>query len=240
MPFVVYKHTSPNGKVYIGITSRDPKVRWDYGYGYKANEHFYRAIQKHGWSNFEHEILYENLTKEEACKKEIELIAEYKSDNEQYGYNILKGGNLGRIGIPHSEETKKKISQSRMGANNPAYGKHHTEEWKQMMREKMTGRKFSEESIQRMRDAQKGRTISEEHRKKLSKANLGKRYKHTPETIERMRRSKYKRVYCPETNKVYESIKQAEKETGAPNPSITAVCKGRHKTAKGYHFQYAD
>ena len=27
--FCVYKHTTPSGKVYIGITSRKPKERWD-------------------------------------------------------------------------------------------------------------------------------------------------------------------------------------------------------------------
>ena len=32
--WTVYKHTSPSNKVYIGITSREPKLRWDNGNGY--------------------------------------------------------------------------------------------------------------------------------------------------------------------------------------------------------------
>ena len=46
--YSVYKHTAPNGKVYIGITSADVKDRWKNGYGYYRNEHFFKAITKYG------------------------------------------------------------------------------------------------------------------------------------------------------------------------------------------------
>lgn len=90
--YIVYKHTSPCNKVYIGITSQSPEKRWQNGRGYIKNNHFWNAIQKYGWDNFKHEILYDNLTKEEACQKEIELIALYNSNNREYGYNISLGG----------------------------------------------------------------------------------------------------------------------------------------------------
>ena len=64
MAYSVYKHTSPNGKVYIGITSRKPEQRWSNGYGYVKNKHFTHAINKYGWENIKHEILFSNLTKE--------------------------------------------------------------------------------------------------------------------------------------------------------------------------------
>ncbi|MBP3801390.1 MAG: hypothetical protein J6I85_05165 [Clostridia bacterium] len=54
---------------------------------------FYSAIQKYGWNNFSHEILYTNLSLEEANYKEAELIQKYQTTNPQYGYNIEKGGN---------------------------------------------------------------------------------------------------------------------------------------------------
>ena len=74
--FMVYKHTFPNGKVYIGITSKKkPNQRWESGTGYSKNQIvMYNAIQKYGWDNIKHEILFENLSKDDACKKEIELI----------------------------------------------------------------------------------------------------------------------------------------------------------------------
>lgn len=92
--FKVYMHTSPNGKKYIGITRQEkPERRWgSNGCGYIDNQHFWRAIQKYGWDNFQHEILFEDLTEEEAQQKEIELIAYYDSTDQTKGYNITAGG----------------------------------------------------------------------------------------------------------------------------------------------------
>ena len=74
--YTVYQHKNKiNGKVYIGITMQEPEKRWGVnGRNYKSSPHFYSAIQKYGWDNFEHNILFTNLTKEEACLKEIEFI----------------------------------------------------------------------------------------------------------------------------------------------------------------------
>lgn len=124
--YVVYKHTSPSGKIYIGITAKNPpEKRWGKnGSGYRRNNHFRSAIQKYGWDNFKHEILFENLVKEDAEQKEIELIAKYNSTDRNCGYNILKGGNapseetIQKYKIAQqnmSEETKRKISMSKMG-----------------------------------------------------------------------------------------------------------------------------
>lgn len=92
MSYCVYKHTSPSGKVYIGITMKNPLKRWANGLGYCRQSYFFNAILKYGWDNFTHEILYTGLTKEEACQKEIELIALYRSNQRKYGYNISSGG----------------------------------------------------------------------------------------------------------------------------------------------------
>ena len=87
--FCVYIHISPSNKKYVGITSRKPSLRWSGGNGYKNNEHFYRAIQKYGWGNFQHLIVAKNLTKEEACKAEIDLIKKSILNNSLVSY-ILK------------------------------------------------------------------------------------------------------------------------------------------------------
>lgn len=113
--YVVYKHTSPSGKVYIGITCQNPpEKRWMNGRGYKYNEYFSRAISKYSWQNFLHEILIENLTQQEAEQKEIELIAYYKSADRNFGYNLDLGGTgAGKV----SEETKRKMSEAGKGKN---------------------------------------------------------------------------------------------------------------------------
>ena len=65
----VYCHTNMiNNKKYIGQTKEQPRERrWgNGGIGYKTQQYFWRAIQKYGWDNFKHEVLYTELTKEEA------------------------------------------------------------------------------------------------------------------------------------------------------------------------------
>ena len=92
--YVVYMHTNMiNNKIYIGITCQKPEHRWHQdGGGYKGNTHFWRAIQKYGWENFRHEIIFTGLTKEQACEMEIKLIKEKQANNAEYGYNIGRGG----------------------------------------------------------------------------------------------------------------------------------------------------
>ena len=81
--YVVYKHTCPNGKVYIGITCQNPKERWKNGYGYRNNDHFFKAIQKYGWNNIKHEIIYKNLIQQEAEEREKYLIYIFDSTNRK-------------------------------------------------------------------------------------------------------------------------------------------------------------
>ena len=94
--YVLYCHTNKiNNKKYIGITNQKPSRRWGKdGYGYHVQLKFYRAIQKYGWNNFKHEILFENLSSEEAEKLEIEMIAKYDTTNNNFGYNVSIGGGI--------------------------------------------------------------------------------------------------------------------------------------------------
>ena len=102
----IYKHTSPSGKVYIGVTKQKPQTRWQNGLGYRTQDYFYRAIRKYGWDNFKHEIVYQTESYTDANRKEAELIAMYKSNDKIYGYNIESGGNLKKT---VSESTKQKL-----------------------------------------------------------------------------------------------------------------------------------
>lgn len=83
----VYKHTFPNGKVYIGITSREPEKRWAGGSGYKRNDEMYKAILQYGWRNIRHEILAEGLSEEEARREEAQLILSYGAKGRDKTYN---------------------------------------------------------------------------------------------------------------------------------------------------------
>lgn len=154
--YYVYKHTFPNGKVYIGITSLKPEYRWRDGKGYRRKHKgkwvqplMANAVGKYKWDDIKHEVLFSGLTKEEAEAKEIELIAFYKSNQREFGYNIESGGHVNKV----SEETKKKMSESHLGENNCNYGKQ-----------------FSEETRTKMSESHKGANYSDETRKKMSKA----------------------------------------------------------------------
>lgn len=104
----VYKHTFPNNKIYIGITSQSPEARWGKtGNNYTINQPaIYYAIKKYGWENIQHEILFTNLSQNDAAKKEKELIRFYHSwikDPQCNGYNMTLGGETTTNILPPTE-----------------------------------------------------------------------------------------------------------------------------------------
>lgn len=176
--YFVYKHTSPTGKVYIGITSQEPFKRWGNGKNYSSNKFFKRAIEKYGWENFVHEIIFSELSEKDAKEAEKKLILEHKSYDSNFGYNITMGGESGN-GLKHSEETKRKISEKEKGRPSPMKGRKHSE---------LTKIKISLSSKGKS-GRNSGFTISEETRKKISMSQKGKPKPKpkTPEYKEKMR-----------------------------------------------------
>lgn len=173
--YTVYKHTAPNGKVYIGITGQKPEYRWSNGNHYKQNKHFYRAIVKYGWENFKHEIVKDGLEKEEACDLEIELIAKYDATNPHKGYNNSTGGEAGATGRHISEETRRKISESNKGKPSPKKGTHLSAETRLKISKANKGRHISEETKRKLVESHKGHKLSAETRMKLSISRKGKK-----------------------------------------------------------------
>lgn len=177
--YCVYCHRNKiNGKCYIGQTIYQDNLdlRWGIdGKRYKVNKHFWSAIQKYGWNNFEHYIIQDNLTQEEANLLEDLNIRAYNTIDRNYGYNHRGGGSKGSL----SEETKTKISNNLKGKycgeNHPMYRKHHSEETKQKMSE-----------------AKKGKHLSEEHKRKISLSEKGR--KHSKEALLKMAQTKTGRI----------------------------------------------
>lgn len=218
--YIVYKHTSPHGKVYIGITSQSPIRRWRKdGSGYKSHTHFYRAIKKYGWDNFKHEILFSGLSQKEAEQKEMELIALYNSTNQDYGYNISLGGESGSFGYRFSKEQKIQLSKIRKGKNNGMYGKNHTKEAKEKNRIAHMKENLSENTIHKMSIAKKGK-------------------KRTKQSIEKQRQTICNRVVCLETMIEYNGTKEAGRINNIDPSAIAKVCRGERKTAGQLHWCY--
>lgn len=185
--FLVYMHTTPNGKRYIGITKSTAKSRWKNGKGYET-QFFYKAIQKYGWENIKHEILFENLTKEEAEAKEVELIAFYKTNQKEYGYNVENGGSHNTC----SEETKIKMSKSQKALNKTIPQWH-----KDILRNAQLGRKQSKETISKRVSHYKGKTyqMSEYQRRKIIEALSHRTEEQKKAQIQKAIETRKSRVY---------------------------------------------
>lgn len=147
--YIVYKHTSPIGKCYIGLTSQGMERRANSGKGYRGSSVFYKAIQKYGWDNFTHEVLESGLSFDEACQKEREYIRRFRSLSTENGYNLEDGGSSGHR---MSEESRKKLSIYRSGRKMPPP---------------------REETRLKLSQSLRGRSFSEEHRKNISLSKTG-------------------------------------------------------------------
>ena len=189
--YCIYSHVNKiNGKIYIGQTGQNVNQRWRNGKGYMNNIYFYKAIEKYGWDNFEHNILIDGLTKQEADTKEIELISYYDSCNPQRGYNLTIGGS-GTNGYHMSDEQKKNISERQIG-------RQLSEKWKKNISESLKGDK----------SCWYGKTFSEDHRKNLSNSHQGQKSamgmlgkKHSNETKEMMSETRKGHFTSDETKK---------------------------------------
>lgn len=146
----VYKITNiTNGKIYIGITNQGSGARYrHHWYESRIGESsaLHRAMAKYGEENFTLEIIDFADTYDELKEKEKFYIKQFDSKNRDKGYNLTDGGD-GTFGKMHSEETKEKI------------------------RQKAIGRKASEETKQKMSEMRKGRPVSELTKQKTAERN---------------------------------------------------------------------
>ena len=253
MAYTVYKHTSPSGKVYIGITSIDPAKRWKQGYSH--NKHFSMAIKKYGWENIKSEIIASGLTKNEACEMEIFLIKQYKSTDQNLGYNISTGGECGRAGATFSLESREKMRQSKLGRKLSAEqcrkisergkGRVVSLETREKIRLSNTGKKHTEESRKKMSESRKGIKQSEEAKAKKREKMIGERNpfygrKHTEESRSKVSEKKSKKVICLETGEIFKSSIFASRSMGLNDTAVSGSIRGKSKTAGGFHWKYLE
>ena len=148
--YTVYEHRNlSNGKSYIGMTSQEPKYRWNNGNGYKNQPKIWSDIKESDWNtDWQHNILGQFEDKQEALNIEEMFIWLFDSTNDGYNTSAYSSHSC-----KHSKESKKKISEARTGEKHPMFGKH-----------------LSEESKKKISEANTGKHHSEEHRKKISQS----------------------------------------------------------------------
>ena len=226
----VYKHTSPSGKVYIGITSLKPEKRFNSGRGYGKQTVFGKAIKKYKWENFTHEILYSGLSETEAKQKECDLIQEYRSAEREFGYNVSLGGD-GTPGVKMSSEQRKAVSNRISGKGNPFYGKKHTKETRKLISQNhadLSGTNHPSYGLKR----------TEETKKKMSENHADVSGENNP-NWGKGRSVMQIDINTKETINTYQNINRASEATGTNRVSIGHCCNGRNKTANGYAWRYA-
>jgi group I intron endonuclease len=164
-------------KVYVG-SSANIKNRWrehlrTLRKGTHKNRYLQKAYDKYGESSLFFEIIEcTKDNKEDLIEREQFWIDFYKSYEPENGYNISPSA-YSTKGIKFSEETKKLFSEQRKGRdagkNNPFYGKKHSIESKEKIRNKKIGTKLSKETRMKMSESRKG----EKHSKaKLSNEDI--------------------------------------------------------------------
>ena len=238
--YTVYKHTAPNGKVYIGITRQKPEYRWNNGNNYKGSPHFYCAILKYGWENIKHEIVEDGLTKQQACDLEKELIEKYHATDQRYGYNISTGGESGALGIHHSIETRLRMSESRKGHHvSPETRKKISESNKRAYLLNPERRMELSESHKGINNPNYGKHPSAETLRKRSES-LKRAYRNPERRQELRNRAKKRKVVCVETGTLYGSITEAAKSIGVAYSTIANVLGGFKKSGGCYHWRYAE
>lgn len=231
--YVVYTHTFPNGKKYVGITCQGVNLRWRReGKGYTTQKRVFRAIQKYGWDNISSEIIYNGLSKHKAEIEEINLIKLYNTTNKLYGYNTANGGNsAGR----NSAETRAKISAAKKGVK-------MSEEAKMNMSIAQTGRKQTDKTKKLLSEMRKGIHKSEETKIKISETIKSNDYE-----MQRWRdilKTQRKPIiqYDMNNKKVnkFASISIASHYTGICRNNINNCCLKRYgcKTAGGFKWEY--
>ena len=215
-PYIVYKHISPNGKEYVGMT-RNIKKRWEgNGCSYTKNSEFRNDIMKYGWDNFQHIIVKDNLSVDEASKLEDELIVDAK--NRGVAYNISRGGIGGshpawNKGIPLSVEQKAKLSTANKG------------------------KKLSDETKRKIGAASRGRIVTEETKRKIGIKNSRK---HSREQVKKWMQSNKWRFRKVEIRKdevvvgVYESIHEAARSIGKSRGFIDGIIRRPSGKHQGY------
>lgn len=222
--YCVYVHTNKaNGKRYVGITSQKPEERWKRGYS--CNDHFSHAIKKYGWDGFDHEVILDGLTKEQACQWERSLIAQFYTQNPDKGYNIQSGG-------------EGCAEQNNVAVNQYSLNGKYIRTWESMKEaDAAFGKSYTGGS-------QIGMACIGKHCRSAH-GFMWRYFAGDVSDIKPYKTNRYKPVAQYTTNgiliKVWDSIKEASVSLGIDNGTITNVCKGKYcRSAGGYVWRYCE
>ena len=212
---VIYKITTPTGKLYVGKSYKIKNRIADYRCRKNTSTGMLmRSIRKYGWESHKLEII-EEVENDRLSEREIFWIKElntYHYENEN-GLNMTRGGEGQKTTWMHNMERRKEQSRRFSGNGNPFYGKSHSEE-----------NKCKSSIRERKRAIESGKTIpkwgAEKGRLKIIKP-----------------------IICYDSNgvflKEFISLSDAAKELNVHRSSISESCNFKVSGVEGkYVFRY--
>lgn len=260
----IYCYTcKPNGKKYIGQTW-DFNSRKRHHKNCSKNKAgngctiFYRAIQKYGIKSFEITVLHENIDNQELLDTlECEEIKKQNSLSP-FGYNLRHGGLDARM----SDETKRKMSEikrHKIKTTDIAERTYNNPDWKKKIADGARANWKNQEYVARWRASMKSsrpwlvfkdevapviETKEEKDRKRKEYINrlicsCRNEYSMRMRSIAAKEKAATWRVYCFETNTVYDSATSAASVLGLDQGAISKILRGDGKSTGGYHFKKA-
>jgi hypothetical protein len=145
----------------IGVNSRYTRAHEKV----KRNRFWRNVVSK---TEYEVEIVLDNLTWQEACEKEKEFISLYGRRDLGTGSlcNLTNGGE-GVVGVIRTEEYRQNLRKANLG-------KKMSAESIEKLKEALVGRTHSLETRQKMSKTRTGKRLTSEHKNKIKKGHLGK------------------------------------------------------------------
>lgn len=228
----IYKITSPSKKVYIGQTTDfENRIRCYKRLDCKKQRKLYLSLKKYGIDKHVIEIIH-RCESEELNSLEIYYVELFNCLNKCSGLNLREGGGAkGRL----SEETKRILSENRMGE------KHHN-----------YGKKLSEQTKLKISASGKGKIKTEETRKKISVANKGKKMSETQKQQISIFHKGRTGILCKNSIPILQYDKKgviikewncqldASRELNINQRNISLVCCKRRLTAGGYYWSFKE
>lgn len=248
--WIIYKITSPTGRVYIGKTCKEGTRMSCYRtLNCKCQPFLYKSLKKYGFENHSIDTIdsFEG-DNEYANGKEIFWIRSWMSNSKRWisYYKYDKGLNLtdgaeGMLGYKYSEESKRKMSIA--GKGKPKY--------------KLRGIPLSEQTKNKLSEKAKlrpppnlGKKLSQERKDQIGASKIGNTYmlgkKHTAENIKKMCDERAKKYGKPIIQynldgsiiKEYPSMRMAYRETGVARNVIKDCVRGVTKKPQRFIFKY--
>jgi hypothetical protein len=222
----VYRHIrlDKNEPFYIGIGAHLKRAYEKT----KRNKFWYNVVAK---TEYNVEILFYDLTWEEAAKKEKEFIKLYGKRNNKTGplVNITDGGD-GILGFRHSEDTKRKIS-----IKTKEMMKNRSEELtKEYLNKARNSYKLKE--YYKSRIGKEGHKHTEETKKNMSILKIGK--KQSKNVVDAKSIKIVQLSLNGELIKIWDSARQVQRETLFSQGNISNCCNGKYKQAYGFKWEY--